>query len=144
MSENNALPAPATTLDDQGYWDAMERRELVFRQCTACSRFHHPPLPICPHCQSPDLVWTPVQGTAELFTYTIVHHAAHPSMLDQVPYVVAVVLFRDMDDIRVVGNLAYSAGDDEPSIGEVLTLDWTTQGDPVTLPLWHRTERTSS
>lgn len=136
MSDIGQLPAPEPTIDDREYWQAMKRHELVFRQCNDCSSFHHPPLPICPHCQSLDLAWTPARGSPELFTYTIVHHAAHPSMREKVPYMVVLVRFREMNDIRVVGNLDWSIVDGEPKIGEPLILDWMVRGDGLTLPLW--------
>ena len=35
---------------------------LLINRCDDCSRFHHPPKPVCPSCWSSSLTPTPVSG----------------------------------------------------------------------------------
>src|SRR5262249_60535827 len=50
-----------------------------------------PPLPACPHCHGTDLGWRELSGAGAVYTYTVVRHATHVALADQVPYVVAIV-----------------------------------------------------
>jgi hypothetical protein len=51
----------------------------------------HPPLPVCPACGSTGWSWQPASGRGKVFSYTIVHQAAHPDFADRIPYIAALV-----------------------------------------------------
>ena len=84
-----ALPQP--TPESQPFWDACVRRELIVQQCNACGRLWLPPSNRCQHCWSEDVAWTPVSGHASLYSFTVYRRAYAPELVDQLPYVVAVV-----------------------------------------------------
>ena len=44
-------------------------------------------------------------GTGSVYTFTIVHHAAHPALKGTVPYNIAIVLLDGADDVRLISNV---------------------------------------
>ena len=117
------LPGPVPTQTDQEYWLACNRRELKLRHCLTCDRWHHPPLPMCPHCQGLQLDWRPVDGPAVLYSWTRVHVATHPCVTDALPYCIAVVEFPANSGVRLLAHLDHPDGG-PPEIGAECELYW--------------------
>jgi hypothetical protein len=89
----------------QEFWDFCARRELRFQRCGGCGRFRHPPRPGCPHCAATGVDWVRSAGCGRVFTFTVVHHAAFPSLAAAIPYNVATVVLDDVPGVRVVTNV---------------------------------------
>ena len=66
--------------------------------------------------------------TGQVFSYTIVHHAAHPALKSAVPYNVAVVHLDGADDVRLVSNVIDTTPE-EMKVGLRVTLDWDDNGE---------------
>jgi len=62
-------------------------------------------------CHSSDYAWKPLAGRGTIYSYTIAIHAAHPALVDRVPYAILVVELDDAGGERVVGNLLGSPPD---------------------------------
>ena len=73
------------------YWDGAAHDQLLIQRCERCAHIFHPPLPVCPSCHSTELSWQPASGRGKVFSYTVVHLAAHPAFADRVPYVAALI-----------------------------------------------------
>ena len=106
------------------------RRDLTFRCCENCGHWHHPPLPLCPSCQSTNLAWVPANGAAFLYSWTRVHIAVHPSMAQAVPYYVAVIEFPECGGVRLLARLEHSR-DEPPVIGGKCDLIWIRAEDQL-------------
>ena len=92
------LPEP--TLESQAFWDALREHKLVFQQCASCGQVRHYPRPVCAICFSMDAVWKRASGRGAVHSWTVCHHAFHPSFKLDLPYVVVTV---DMDEgVRMV------------------------------------------
>ena len=124
------MPRPEAGLDDAGFWQACATKRLVFRHCQQCGHHHHPPLPVCPECQSMRLDWVDARGQAEIFSHTRVEHPAHPAVTDHLPYHVIVVGWPEMDWVRLVSNLVEGT----PRIGAPVELTWDPIGPDMHLP----------
>jgi uncharacterized OB-fold protein len=124
------MPRPVPGLDDAGFWSACAEQRLVFRHCTDCGRHHHPPLPVCPLCRSVRLDWREPEGDPELFTFTEVHHPAHPAAPAHLPYVVCVVGWPASGWVRLVSNLVEGV----PRIGAKVELVWDAVEPGLNLP----------
>jgi uncharacterized OB-fold protein len=102
---DSASLVPEPGFDDRPFWEACDQRRLVFQCCARCLTKRHPPTPVCPRCRSLEVAWQPTQGRGEVFTFTVVHHASHESVISRLPYVVAVVVFDDAPEVRLVTNV---------------------------------------
>lgn len=115
----------------QPYWDGVRQRELRIQQCGACGHVWHPPLYRCPQCHGADVKWVAASGKATLYSYTIVHHAAHVAVADRVPYLVALATLAEGP--RVVCNLLNCSHSDA-GIGMPLQLTFQEISPGIWLP----------
>ena len=99
------MPVPVPTMDDAAFWDHCAERQLHFQICAACQQPRHPPTPICSRCRSTRLQWVEAPDHATVFTFTVVHHPSHPAVIGHLPYVVAVVDFPQLAQVRLVTNV---------------------------------------
>ena len=99
------MPEPVPTMDDAAFWDHCAERQLLFQSCAACEQPRHPPTPICWRCGSTRLQWVEAPEHATVFTFTVVHHPSHPAVIGHLPYVVAVVDFPQLAQVRLVTNV---------------------------------------
>lgn len=117
------LPPPEPTLDDAVYWKHLAERRLTFQSCADCGKVRHPPMPLCPQCRSSGVAWVEAPSVGILFTYTVVHYAAHADVAAALPYNVAVVEFPELDHVRLVTNIVGAEGD-ALGIGMPVELVW--------------------
>jgi uncharacterized OB-fold protein len=126
------FPAVAPTLDDRPFWQFCAARRLCFQRCADCSRYRHPPGPICPRCQSANVEWGEAPAVGRIFSFTIVHHA-HPMAQAVAPYNVALIEFAERDGVRLVSNVV-DAAPDELAVGREVALAWDQDGGGQWLP----------
>lgn len=119
------------------FWDACLKRELRLQRCAGCGRFRQPPSPGCPHCGSERCDWPLLSGRGTVFSYTVVHHAALPSLADDVPYAVIVVEPDDAPGARVISNLV-GTSPDGIAIGMRVEVAWEQVRADLVLPRFRR------
>lgn len=86
---------PRPTSESQVFWDACARHELVLQRCDACGQHWLPPANRCQHCWSDRWTWAEVSGRGHVHSFTVYHRAYAPELVDQLPYVVAVVALEE-------------------------------------------------
>jgi uncharacterized OB-fold protein len=97
------LPAPVPDLDTQPFWDGCRVDRFLVPECASCGARRWPPGPMCPVCQSTETRWIESSGRGTVYSWLVVHHPVNPVLVDQVPYVVAMI---DLEEgVRVVGNV---------------------------------------
>lgn len=79
------IPAPLINPENQRYFDAAARGELLLGKCHACGEFHFYPRVLCPHCFSDRTEWIPARGTGSVYSYSTMHRGAPE------PYTIAYV-----------------------------------------------------
>jgi uncharacterized OB-fold protein len=126
------LPFLDTAHEQAEFWAHCRRRRLMFQACGDCGRPCHPPLPICPGCQSAQRVWIAAPSAARLFSYTVVHHASHPAVTAHLPYNVALVEFPELPGVRLISNVIDAAAE-ALVVGMALELVW--EDGPAGQPL---------
>jgi uncharacterized protein len=84
------MPKPVADPDSAPFWEACGRSELIIQQC-ANGHFRYPPGPMCPDCQSMAFEWVTPDSTPTLYSWVVATHPVHEVLVDQVPYVVAMV-----------------------------------------------------
>lgn len=127
------MPRPEPTMDDAAFWAACAKRRLRFQACAACGRLRHPPTPVCGACHATAVKWVDAPEEAEVYSFTVVHHASHPAVVPKLPYVVAVVTFPALPGVRLVTNIT----DVDPAdvgIGMKLALWWDDIGEGMHVP----------
>ena len=123
-------PYPQPDRDTASFWEAQNRHELQFQRCLRCRTLRYPAGPLCPECRSFDFEWITSAGRGTVYSYTVVHHQAHPAFAT--PYTVLLVEMEEGP--RVVSQLRAAAG--APfGIGSPVRLEW--EDDPhQTLPVF--------
>ena len=130
---SDAMPAPQPNFDDRDFWRACAEKRLQFQACADCGAARHPPTPVCPHCRSFKLAWRQAAGLAEVYTYTIVHHASHEAVKPNLPYVVGVLTFPDVPGVRLVTNVT-DVDPEKVRIGMPVRLWWDAIGGDMHIP----------
>ena len=70
------------------FWAALREHRVLLQRCDRCGRFRFIPSELCT-CGSAQYTWTPIAGTGEVYTYTVVHRAPTPAYQADAPYVIA-------------------------------------------------------
>jgi uncharacterized OB-fold protein len=73
------------------FWDAALEGRLVIQQCAACGKLRHYPRLLCDNCYSDAVQWKTASGDGMIHSWTVAHHAFHPSMKQELPYTLVTV-----------------------------------------------------
>ncbi|MDA0340646.1 MAG: OB-fold domain-containing protein [Proteobacteria bacterium] len=93
------LPNP----DSQPYWDGLRDRRLMLQQCADCGTIRHYPRPVCDQCYSMEVDWTEASRRGTVHSWSVSHHAFHPSFKADLPTTFVTV---DLEEnVRLVGIL---------------------------------------
>ena len=129
--------APQPIADDASFWANCAARRLTFQRCRACGRVTHPPIGVCPACQSLEQEWIDAPEDARVFSFTWIHTSAHESVAQSLPYNVAVVDFPRLPGVRLITNVV-NVRPGELAIGDRVSLAWENAGDEVLLPRFRK------
>jgi uncharacterized protein len=103
-------PLPEIREENVPFWDGLRERTFRVPRCDECGDYNWPPYPACRSCLGEQLTWTPVAGTGELYSFTVVHRGPGPFDAD-VPYVIALVrLDESPRPLLVLGNVVDGDG----------------------------------
>lgn len=82
---------PVLHPEEQPYWEAARRHELVLPRCDSCGKVYYPVGPVCPNCLSDNFSWVPMSGRGTVSSFVVYHKGWTPWLKSRVPYVVAQV-----------------------------------------------------
>jgi hypothetical protein len=91
-SGRQEIPLPQPSRDNEAFYEAARRGELVFQRCSTCGKFRHYPRPACPECLSRGFTWERSSGRGTVYTWTIVRGPTLPAFQHKLPYNVVDVL----------------------------------------------------
>ncbi len=113
-------PRPAITPDSAFFWEGLNTRRLLIRQCAKCLHLHHPPGPMCPACHSCE--WSALQasGRGTIHSFVIIHQPQLPGF----SYPLPVALVDLEEGVRVVSNLL-GIGADRVRIGMPVEVEFS-------------------
>ena len=121
------------------FWDATRDQRYLVQWCGACATPIFYPREVCPQCLSADsLEWRESTGNGTVYAVSVQHRPANPTMVDRVPYVVALVEVDagDADNtIRVMSNVV-NCDPLSVRVGDAVTLTWEALSDGRNLPLF--------
>tara|TARA_R110002072_G_scaffold291186_4_gene459228 strand:- start:1024 stop:1419 length:396 start_codon:yes stop_codon:yes gene_type:complete len=123
---------PALNADNRAFWQGGKSDALLMHYCHSCTRFFHPPGPVCPNCASFDVNPRRVSGRGKVASFTI-NHQPWVSELNE-PFVIAIVELEEQAGLRFVTNIEDLAVEDV-FIGMPVRVRFR-QEDDVWLPLF--------
>lgn len=86
--------------DDGSLWQGAREGKLLLRACRDCGNLCHPPLPMCPHCQSLRWEVQAAVGRAGLVSWLVSASPGDPSAADRL-----VIVVRLEEGVNFVSNL---------------------------------------
>lgn len=124
---------PVAESYEEGFWNAIKQRKLVFQRCASCGEWLHPPRPMCHKCRSFDLEWVASSGKGKIYSHVVFTRVVNP--LFRVPFEVVLV---EMDDekVRMISNMV-DTDPGEIHIGMPVEVEFVQINDEWALP-WFR------
>lgn len=125
--------ADGDTRDDlsRHWWSALDKGELSFQRCDACSASVFYPRHACPVCLSEDLGWRTSTGQGTLYAFTIVHRAPTQALRAITPYPVVMV---DLDEkFRLLARAVDTDGK-ALQVGQRMTFTVERDGEGAPVP----------
>jgi uncharacterized OB-fold protein len=92
--------APVAGYDDGFFWDGVRSGHLLLQRCGECKALCHPPLPMCPSCQSLQREVVEASGRGSVYSWI---RSQHPSDPEEESRIVALVQLEEGP--RLVANL---------------------------------------
>jgi uncharacterized OB-fold protein len=126
-------PVPRTTPETEDYWAGCADGVLQLTECADCGLVYHYPRALCPDCFSDDTEWVEVEGTGEIYSFSIQEQMrGWPE--EALPHVIAYV---ELDDgPRMMTNIV----DCDPSdlaIGDRVEVRFVPTDEPdVAIPVF--------
>ena len=115
--------------DDGTIWQGTGEGKLLLKVCRQCAETCHPPLPMCPHCQSLDWESRAATGRATLKSWLI---SIRPDQAEEESRIVIVAELEE--GVRFVSNLIGAA---LTELREAMPLKLCfEQSDDVVLPVF--------
>ena len=94
---------------EEGFWEAVKQKRLVFQRCKECGEFLHPPRPMCHKCHSYDLEWVESTGKGKIYSWVVFTREVNP--LYRVPFEVVLVEMEEKG-VRFISNMAEGKPED--------------------------------
>jgi uncharacterized OB-fold protein len=117
--------------DNQWWWEAVGRGELLIQKCAKCSTLRHPPRPMCGECRSTEWTGQNAKGKGVVYSYTVLHYPKFPGY--EFPLVCALIELEE--GTRIVTNLEGIAPS-EVKIGMPVTLSIENVDEELKLPVF--------
>ena len=137
MSERRRFEPTATDVTDP-FWDGTREGAYLVQWCTDCGEPIFYPREVCPGCLSADgLEWRRSSGAGTVYALSVQYRPGNPTMVDRVPYAVALV---DLDaggdgaTVRVMTNVV-GCDPEDVAVGDGVRLVWEDLSDGRRLPL---------
>ena len=102
MSEIESKPPQLMTDVSRPFWEGARQGRLLIQRCTGCGALRHYPRLLCDQCYSDAADWVEASGRGVVHSWTVSHHAFHPSFKAELPYTLVTV---DLEEgVRALGR----------------------------------------
>ena len=97
------------------FWDAVNERRLVIRNCTSCDLLQYPPRETCGKCRtSENLEWKEVSGKGTISSAIVIEDGRLDRRRPDQPYNLALVQLDEAPGINFYSNLPGTPVDEVP------------------------------
>ncbi|MBV7698768.1 OB-fold domain-containing protein [Streptomyces sp. TRM70350] len=127
----DARPRPVVNRDNAGFWEGVQRHELLIQRCADCRTLRFPWLPGCHACGGLDWDTVRAAGDGTVHSYVVMHHPPFPAFGP--PY--AVGLIELAEGVRIVSNVV-GVPYDKVRIGMPVRLEFRRYDDELVLPVF--------
>jgi uncharacterized OB-fold protein len=69
--QDRTITAPVPTPENQPFFDAAARGELLIKRCADCGEHHYFPRAICPYCFSERTEWVSASGRGTIYSFSV-------------------------------------------------------------------------
>lgn len=118
-------PRPVINRDNAGFWEGVDRHQLLIQRCTGCTTLRFPWLPGCNACGGLDWDTVEASGEGTVYSYVVMHHPPFPAL--DPPY--AVGLIELAEGVRMISNVV-GVPYDKVRIGLPVRLEFQRHEDP--------------
>lgn len=132
MSMSVPRTLPEVEKHTEAFWTGGRSGKLLINQCQSCQHYIHPPVPMCPVCNSREVEAVPVSGDATVFSYTVNHMPWMPEL--KIPYTVAVVELAEQKSLFLTTEIV-NIDPEEVTIGMPVQVLFEQQ-EEIYLPLF--------
>ena len=119
------------------FLEGCRRGELLIQRCETCGRAQFYPRAYCGGCHGRALAFEPAQGSATVYSFTVVRRAPSEEFADRVPYVVALV---ELSEGPRLMSTVVGAEPEEIEIGMPVELAFEDRGGEAPLPVFRPVE----
>ena len=91
MNQPIARPVPPPSALSAPYWEGATAGRLLIQRCTGCGTLRHYPRLLCSNCHSTAVEWVEASRRGVIHSWTVAHHAYHPSFAAELPYTLVTV-----------------------------------------------------
>lgn len=109
-------PLPIVDNWNRPFWEAARQHRLILQRCAACGTLRHPPGPVCPACQSPEIAWQDATGRGRIWSWVRFHQNYFAGFADEIPY--SVVMIELAEGPVLVSTLIDFPEGQDPAIGQ--------------------------
>lgn len=127
------MPRPQPAWETVGFWEGIQRHELVFQKCGDCGMWVHPPRPMCPSCRSLEKEWVPSSGKGTV--HSVVTYRESPDPAFKAPF--SVVLVELAEGVKLVSNMVDIKPEDI-QIGMSVEVVFEEVQEDITLPKFRK------
>jgi uncharacterized OB-fold protein len=131
MSNEPSRPLPLPSPESAPWWEGLRQGRLLLQTCKSCGLVRHPPRWLCDACLDSAVEWRPASGHGRVHSWTVIHHAFHPSFVVDLPYV---LIIADLaEGVRLQAPLR-GAGADQLTLGRAVRVVFESPADGWVLP----------
>ena len=127
MNQTIARPVPPPSALSAPYWEAAAAGRLMIQRCGDCGLLRHYPRLLCNSCYSTAVDWVEASGRGAIHSWTVVHHAYHPSFAADLPYTLVTVDLQE--GVRALGRWRGAT----PAIGQKVVGRFEARADGIDL-----------
>lgn len=130
--KSDIRPLPKPDEDSEEFWRYCTEHQLRMQRCQDCGKVRFRPSIICPSCLSTEFNWDLLSGSAQVYSFVVVHQAMVPGY-SEVPYVLALV---ELDEGPRMTTRIVNCDPSEVSIGSRVQVRFEDVTDTISLPVF--------
>lgn len=85
------------------YFESASNGILMIKHCPSCDKYAQLQDRYCGKCLT-ELQWNKASGRGKVMNWTVIHQAAHPGFIDEIPYVAGTIMLEE--NVRILSKIS--------------------------------------